>query len=220
MFTKLFTSSTQSLRDAELGRRAFVLGNGPSILEEDVGCIRDELMIGMNASTMLLSVVMGSRRPTTSCRTAAFSGHPEKRRWATSELSPNTVRFVRGDLRALDDAALRDRTCYVAPLTRDGFSKSLDQGFYYGCTTTMLAVQLAWHLGCPEVYLLGVDLRYSGESPRFYAENRGATGRLLHLGADLESGQRRQGDGARRAASRQLQPTFFSSTVPPLRGVR
>ena len=33
-----------------------------------------------------------------------------------------------------------------------------------------LAVQLAAHLGCRRICLLGVDLRYAPESPRFYAE--------------------------------------------------
>ncbi|WP_217449828.1 hypothetical protein [Cupriavidus taiwanensis] len=56
-------------------------------------------------------------------------------------------------------------------LKRDGYSRDLSAGYHFGCTTTMLAIQLAGYLGCTEIYLLGVDLRYSPEQPRFYAED-------------------------------------------------
>lgn len=164
-----FNNRPATLRNRENGRRIFILANGPSVLNENLALLKGEVVIGMNASTMLEErfdftsayYVFSDQR---------FINAPEKRLWATEKLSPSTHRVVRADLRRFDDRAFEDRTTYVTPLSCNGFSHDLALGYYFGCTTTMLALQLAWHLGSREVYLLGCDLRYPKESPRFYAE--------------------------------------------------
>ncbi|BFT62220.1 6-hydroxymethylpterin diphosphokinase MptE-like protein [Pseudomonas moorei] len=164
------SKSIRSLKNKEYGRRAFILANGPSIKEENLSLLKGELVIGMNASTLLEEehnfssdyyVVSDTR----------FITHPEKKRFATNLLSPNTVRVLREELKEYDEPSLQDRTYYLKALKRDGFSENLAAGFFFGCTTTMLAIQLAYYLGAAEVYLLGCDLRYTAESPRFYKEN-------------------------------------------------
>jgi hypothetical protein len=158
-----------ALRGREKGRRVFVLANGPSANDENLSLLKNEVVIGMNASTMLEGRFgFTSRYYVVS--DARFMTSPEKRGWATDKLSEITHRVMRADLRIHDDPALEGRTTYVPALTRDGFSYSLSTGYYYGCTTTMLALQLAWHLGSREVYMLGCDLRYPEERPRFYEE--------------------------------------------------
>jgi len=167
---KFFENAISSFRNKEAGRRIFILANGPSIIEEDLSLLKNEVAIGMNASTMLENrfdfhskyYVVSDLR---------FINHLEKRCWATDRLASSTNRIIRADLRPFDDPELESRTCYVRSIARDGFSENLSVGFYYGCTTTMLALQLAWHLGAREVYLLGCDLRYPEESPRFYTES-------------------------------------------------
>lgn len=158
------------LRNREQGRQAFILGNGPSIIKEDLSQLTGRVTIGMNASTML-ERQYGFTQTYYCLSDSRFLQNPEKRGWATSNLSEKTQRVVRKDIRGYDDPTLAMRTCYTPHIKRDGFSPDLDVGFYYGCTTTMLAVQLAFHLGCTDVFLLGVDLRYAPESPRFYAEH-------------------------------------------------
>lgn len=158
-----------SLRNLEYRKRIFILANGPSVNEENLSLLRDEVVIGMNAST-ILEDKFGFVSKYYVLSDARFISAQEKRVWATEKLSLATHRVLRADLRGLDDPELEGRTTYVPPLSRDGFSRNLAVGFYYGCTTTMLALQLAWHLGASEVYLLGCDLRYPEEKPRFYAE--------------------------------------------------
>ncbi|WP_414924513.1 6-hydroxymethylpterin diphosphokinase MptE-like protein [Pseudomonas sp. IT-P291] len=165
---KLF-NSIKSLKNKEAGRRAFILANGPSIAKEDLSILKNELTIGMNASTILEAnhdfysdyYVLSDTR---------FIAHPEKQHLATTALHPETVRILRAELKEFDNKGLANPTYYVPALQRDGFSKNLHAGYYFGCTTTMLAIQLAYYLGVSEVYLLGCDLRYQAESPRFYAE--------------------------------------------------
>lgn len=166
---KLF-NSISSLKNREKGKRAFILANGPSILKEDLFLLKDELTIGMNASTILESqydfhtkyYVLSDTR---------FLTHPEKSQLATTQLNSKTVRVLREELREFDNHNLPNKTYYVPALKRDGFSRNLQSGYFFGCTTTMLAIQLAYYLGATEIYLLGCDLKYAAESPRFYKEN-------------------------------------------------
>ncbi|SOZ64367.1 conserved hypothetical protein [Cupriavidus taiwanensis] len=166
---KLF-NRISALRGANKGRRVFILGNGPSINHEDLSCLSGELIIGMNASTLLEQrfgfvqdyYVVSDRR---------FLLHEKKREWGTSRLNDKTIRVLRRELRDIDEPILEGRTKYVRALKRDGYSRDLSAGYHFGCTTTMLAIQLAGYLGCAEIYLLGVDLRYSPEQPRFYTED-------------------------------------------------
>ena len=159
-----------ALRDQEQGKRVFVLANGPSVNDEDLSGLRSEVVIGMNAST-LLEQKHGFTSKYYVLSDARFLQSQEKRPLATHKLRAETQRIIRADIRSYDDSSYADRTTYVRPLERDGFSHNLSVGFYYGATTTMLALQLAWHLGSREVYLLGCDLRYPEDKPRFYKED-------------------------------------------------
>ncbi len=159
----------RSLRNRHLGRRVFVLGNGPSINSEDLSLLQGEISIGINAST-ILEKKFGFKQTYYCVSDRRFLMHSEKRRYGTSEIDSSTIRVLRKDLLEYDDQYLKSQTIYTPHLGRDGFSSNIEMGFFYGCTTTMLAIQLASHLGCSQVYLLGVDLKYIGESPRFYPE--------------------------------------------------
>ncbi|MGE8066727.1 6-hydroxymethylpterin diphosphokinase MptE-like protein [Pseudomonas sp. NPDC089569] len=162
-------NSVKSLKNKEAGRRAFILANGPSIAKEDLSILKNELTIGMNASTLLESA-HGFHSDYYVLSDTRFITHPEKRQLATTALHPETIRILRSELKAVDHNALANPTYYIPALQRDGFSRNLHAGYFFGCTTTMLAIQLAYYLGVSEIYLLGCDLRYQEESPRFYRE--------------------------------------------------
>ncbi|EMR46682.1 TPA: hypothetical protein SLP05_002358 [Pseudomonas putida] len=166
---KIF-NSIKSLKNREAGRRAFILGNGPSILEEDLSSLGNELTIGMNAST-LLEQKFGFHTNYYVVSDTRFITHPDKGRYATTDLHPQTIRVLREEIRDVDDRSIKNQTYYVPALKRDGFSRDIRSGYFFGCTTTMLAIQLAYYLGVTEVYLLGCDLRYTPDSPRFYKED-------------------------------------------------
>lgn len=157
------------LKNKEKGKRVFILCNGPSINNHDLSCLKNELVIGMNASTILEKkfdfisdyYVVSDLR---------FIRHPQKCIWATKELNPETIRVFRSEIKEEDTIHVENDTYYVNAMKRDGFSPNLALGYFFGCTTTMLALQLAFFLGVDKVYLLGCDLTYSKENPRFYDE--------------------------------------------------
>lgn len=166
----MFFKNNKSLYNKHLGKSVYILGNGPSINSCDLSFLKDNFVIGMNAST-LLEERGGFIHNYYCVSDARFLNHPEKRKFATSYVSSKTHRFIRKDLKSLDDVSLSEQTTYVPHLLRDGFSKNILNGYYYGCTTTMLALQVAYYLGFKDIYLMGMDLRYSPENPRFYKEN-------------------------------------------------
>jgi len=128
-----------------------------------------ELVIGMNASTLALAQY-GVKAQYYVCSDQRFIQHTDKRRFAVDDLPRDTVRVFRKELKEHDDEILSASTYYVPAIGRDGFSRDLSYGYYFGCTTTMLALQLAAYIGSHEVYLLGCDLRYRDDQPRFYKE--------------------------------------------------
>ncbi|MFK7963036.1 MAG: 6-hydroxymethylpterin diphosphokinase MptE-like protein [Burkholderiaceae bacterium] len=164
------TNPIRKLQNAEQGRTAFVLANGPSLLSEPLELLQDQLLIGMNGSTAL-EHDNGLVQNYYTVSDRRFLEHPEKGHWATTSLNPVTRRVLRADLRDSDSPVLTENTYFVPHLKRDGFSQDLAAGFFYGCTTTMLAIQLAAYLGCKSIFLLGVDLRYRPDQPRCYSES-------------------------------------------------
>lgn len=156
------------LKDKEINKRCFILANGPSILNHNLSLLENEVTIGMNASTLLEKkfkfhqtyYVLSDKR---------FLLHEEKSKCANEKLSPLTIRVLRDILKEYDNN-ITNPTKYVASLGRDGFSFNLQRGFYFGSTTTMLAIQLAYYLGCKEIYILGLDLNYDSGKERFYKE--------------------------------------------------
>lgn len=161
----------RTLRGQLAGQNVFVLANGPSIATLDLSKLRGLRSIGMNAST-LLEQQHGFVSDYYVVSDARFLEHPIKRAYATSLVSPSTVRVLRGDLWEVDDERLRDKTYYVRARGKHGFSVDLVDGYFFGCTTTMLAVQLAAYTQCSTIYLLGCDFKYAGPQPRFYAEEQ------------------------------------------------
>ena len=159
----------RKLKNKEQGKRAFILANGPSIIKEDLTKLKDEVVIGMNASS-LLEKKFGFISKYYTVTDHRFLNHHKKGKLATNELSQETIRVFREELSLFDYKSFETRTCYIKAIGKNGFSKNLSAGFYFGCTTTMLAIQLAYYLGCSDVYLLGCDCRYSEENPRFYEE--------------------------------------------------
>ncbi|ASP16270.1 DUF115 domain-containing protein [Neisseria sp. 23W00296] len=159
----------RKLKDRERGNRCFILANGPSINEYDLSKLKNEVTIGINAST-LLSEKFDFTQSYYVVSDKRFFDVAMKKQLATYRLGKNTIKVFRKEIIDVYPNDI-DNVYYVSALERDGFSFDLYHGYYYGCTTVMLAIQLASYLGIREIYLLGVDLIYNQENARFYLEN-------------------------------------------------
>lgn len=63
--------------------------------------------------------------------------------------------FAMSDEKRLDDS-------------RVGFSRNMEKGVFCGRTITFRALQVAYYLGFRKLFVLGMDLNYRGDNPRFY----------------------------------------------------
>lgn len=164
-------NNIRDLKNINDGCRAFILANGPSLSDFDLSKIKEgDIIIGMNSSTLLESS-QGVTSDYYVVSDVRFITNTRKRNCATNMLHEDTVRVFREEIKAHDEQDYFDRTYYIKSLGRDGFSSDLEFGYYFGCSTTMLAVQLAYYIGCKQIYLLGVDLNYMSGRMRFYDED-------------------------------------------------
>lgn len=159
----------RELRRTLTERTVYVLGNGPSIVSHDLSRLRGRPVIGMNASP-LLEAQYGFKAGYYVLSDARFLSHPDKGPIATG-MASDVVRILREELIAYDDPQWIPKTFYVRTLGKNGFSHDLRRGYYFGCTTTMLAIQFAAYAGAKRIVLLGTDFRYPKDKPRFYPES-------------------------------------------------
>lgn len=145
------------LCNAYWGRRCFVIGNGPSLAQTDLTRLTDEITIGCN-NLFLMFDKMGFV-PT--FYTVEDNLVAEDRAQEINGIRGTTKIFPRDLAYCLS----RDSdTIYINFVRRyDGFPKfsnRFDKVVYWGGTVTMLNLQLAYYIGCREVYLVGVDHSY------------------------------------------------------------
>jgi len=142
-------------KDRLLGVPAFILGNGPSLNDEDIAPLSNYFTIGINRSfykldsTILLwqdaSLWFTERRKLLETKAIKYS---------TSHGDPEN-RFLRYKIKA------------------GGFGLPEDSTILYGSgASSPLAVQLAYILGCNPIVLLGCDCRPRGEDTDFYGKNK------------------------------------------------
>jgi hypothetical protein len=159
----------KSLYLAEKGRDIVVLGNGPSLRDMNFNNLTNPVFIGLNGS-VLISEEKGINEEYYVLSDLRFVKDKSKLLVLKNNLTKDTKIIVRKELYSYLSDELDNSIIPVRSLGRDGFSVDINKGFYFGCTTVMLALQLAYYLGGERIYLCGVDLKYDPLKPRFYKE--------------------------------------------------
>lgn len=161
------------LAGSKRGRRCFLLGSGPSLADVDLGRLKGEDVCVLN---------MGLKALDQGLPNAEIHIVVDKNRY---------LRFADD----IEDAAIRHRvplrffgiwfkpewqarerkgaTPYFmftrhAQFADFGFQRTPYRGFGACGTVATIALQLLFFLGYDEVYVLGIDLDYSGTQPYFY----------------------------------------------------
>jgi hypothetical protein len=144
-------------RDEFTGRRAVIIGNGPSLRRTDLSLLRGELTFGLNRVYMLFEEL----------------GHETTFLVSVNELLISQVadeiaavpsrKFIGWSSRRLLTGAAD--TAFVQPRVRPGFSVDARRGVWEGATVTYVAMQLAYHMGFSTIVLIGVDHSFSTQGP-------------------------------------------------------
>ncbi|MBS7820931.1 DUF115 domain-containing protein [Wohlfahrtiimonas chitiniclastica] len=160
------------LKNKELGKKCIILANGPSVKQHQLSKLKnsDHIIIGMNASPLLEQEYDFKHDYYTISDTRFLTDSKEKYSIATKLVDKTVIKVFRKEIAKYYPKS--PNTYYVPALERDGFSDNMNVGYHYGRTTVMLALQLAYYLGCSEIYLLGFDLTYSSKQSRFYVEDK------------------------------------------------
>jgi hypothetical protein len=148
----------RELKNKYAGRRCFIMGNGPSLLSCDLNALSSEITIVSNAHFLIWDKLN---------YTPTFLTVEDR---LVAEDRAKELRALRGiqkifpfDLRHLlrDDG---DETAYVNFIRNHrpfpGFSDDLALRAFWGGTVSFFNLQLAAHLGCTKIILIGFDHNY------------------------------------------------------------
>lgn len=146
------------LRDQYLGKRCFIIGNGPSLVKMDLARLRDEYTFGLNRGYLLFDRI---GRPTTFL--VAVNRYVVEQFGADLLAAPSTT-FV--SWRSRHEVPSSDEAIYVRRSRLFTFSRNVaSDGAWEGGTVTYVAMQLAFHLGFQEAILIGVDHSFTSTGP-------------------------------------------------------
>lgn len=162
------------LHNLEKGKRCFILANGPSINSHNLSLLKNEIVISINASPILENK-FNFKSKYYCLSDPRFLEVQHKKEIFLKKMDDDTTIFCRENFYDVltDNNIDPSKIIFLNSRGRDGFSKNLHKGFFFGSSTTHMALQLAYWLGCKEVYILGLDLIYpsNSKSYRFYKED-------------------------------------------------
>lgn len=157
------------IKNKNKNKNCYILANGPSVNDFDLSLLTGNVIISMNASP-ILEKKFKIKSDYYVVSDVRFFNFEFKREIAEEKIEDkNVVCVFRKELKYLLNHKGKNNY-YIESIGRDGFSFDLRHGYYFGCSTTFLAIQLAVYIGCTNIFLLGVDLDYDGETARFYDE--------------------------------------------------
>jgi hypothetical protein len=156
------------LHNSYLGRRCFVIANGPSLAQTDLRSLVSEVTIGSNG-LFLMFEKMGYL-PTfytvqDELTAERFAQQLNSLKGTTKVFARELAHLLLPDsetiyFNLLPDSYQRYLDKHMNENFRPNFSERLDKAAYDGCTVTYFNIQLAYYIGCREVYLVGLDHHY------------------------------------------------------------
>jgi len=151
-----------AFKDIHKGKRAFVIGNGPSLRIRDLDRLKDEITFASN--NIFVAFPETDWRPTyytMTDREAARNNRDKVANLLSTKLLPNFLYPYIG----------QNPNCFWVPATpvdvkEIRFSTNIREQIISGMTVTYYNLQLAYYMGVSEIYLLGIDFDY-GPVPKF-----------------------------------------------------
>ena len=144
----------EGMRNLHGGKRCFVIGNGPSLKQTDLGLLKGEFTFGLNRIYLLFPQLGFSTTYLVAVNTLITEQCAQDIR--TLGMPKFITWRARDHLRGDPEVVFLD-TDYTGPAT---FSTQATGRLFEGSTVTYVALQLAFHMGFEQVILVGVDHRF------------------------------------------------------------
>lgn len=151
-----------ALKNIHFGRRAFIIGNGPSLNRMDLSLLKNEITFGSNAFFLAKSKL--GFLPT---YYNIEDPLPAEDNADTLNVLKDTTKIFAHDLKYCLHPS--QNTIYVyfdRYYSKDSspnfprFSDNALKVVYWGGTVVYMSLQIAFYMGIREVYIIGVDLKY------------------------------------------------------------
>ncbi len=149
--------SIRAVKDAHLGERCVIIGNGPSLNRTDLSLLRNEVTFGLNRIYLKFAELGFG----TTYHAVVNQLVVEQCTGDFSELSAPlfTTQPSRKHL------SEKENVFYLNKLVGPRFSTDLSKGIWEGATVTFVAMQIAYYMGFKEVILVGVDHNFVSKGP-------------------------------------------------------
>jgi hypothetical protein len=185
------------LKDIHQGRRAFIIGNGPSLRQTDLTKLKNEFTFGMNRIYLIF--------PELGFHTTYFcaTNNLVIEQFGDDILGLPMPKFLawRSHDRFRSDLPVSELPTFLyTSYTGPGFSRDVRGRVWESATVTNVALQLAFHMGFEQVILIGVDHNFTskgeanktvvsqGDDPNHFAPNYFAKGYKWQL-PDLDTSE-------------------------------
>jgi hypothetical protein len=164
-----------SFRNKHRGRRAFIIGGGPSLRQTDVRRLKDEITIGCNAIFLMFEETgfLPTYYTVEDVLVAEDRAEEINAMRGTTKIFPRDLKYC---LKPDEDTIYINFVRDYAPRPFS-FSSDFARRVFWGGTVTYLNLQLAHYLGCREIYLIGIDHSYHGPSEKDTVEGTIITSR-------------------------------------------
>jgi hypothetical protein len=175
--------SLDSFKDIHKGKRCFLVGNGPSLAKLDLAKLQGELAFTVNRGYLAANLGLPQTPYYIITDPLTYQPYLDEVRQARVGL-----RFYRADVFDLPeyiDAPHREPAIRVpfhrAPTMDEGyFAEDATTGVFRGFTVLLDAAQLAFMMGCSEVFVIGCDLDFHQPDTHVYG-----TGPIEQLRRDV-----------------------------------
>jgi len=146
------------LKDIHKGKRAFIIGNGPSLKQTDLSKLKNEFTFGMNRIYLLFPELGFTTTYFCSINDLVIEQFtddilalpiPKFLAWRSHSHFSNNLQ--------LSNIPTFIYTSYTSPR----FSKNISGRVWEGATVTTFALQLAFHMGFEKIILIGVDHNFT-----------------------------------------------------------
>ena len=149
-----------ALKDVHKGKRAFIIGNGPSLKQTDLGKLRNEITFGMNR--IYIAFPDWGFTTTYLCVTNDLVVE----QFVDDFIALSIPKFIAWRSRRHFNTELpitKLPTFVYTSYTGPRFAGDVRRRVWEGATVTNLALQLAYHMGIEKAILIGVDHNFASK---------------------------------------------------------
>jgi hypothetical protein len=139
------------LKDIHRGKRAFIIGNGPSLKQTDLGRLKGEITFGLNRIYLMFSDLGFSTTYFVSVNDLVIE------QCTADILALPMPRFLSWRSHRFFPAGSIPANFLYTTYDNPGFARDVRGRVWESATVTYVALQLAFHMGFEQVILVGVD---------------------------------------------------------------